>query len=195
MKTINKAVKTTHSDNQTWQKEFYEVLHNYRATRHSSTGRAPAEVLFGQNIRTKLPEFGGKQDDSEIREADSLSKRKMKEKAEQTRHFQNHELQIGDDVLFRAQRKINSVHITTQNHILQPKTTYYDPKPYKVKSIKGSMITATRDGRDITRNCSFFKQVLKQGNQDSEFESDDDNCNITQNHNQADIRGYPLRHR
>ena len=57
------------------------------------------------------------------------------------------------------------------------------------------MITATRDGRDITRNCSFFKQVLNQGNRDSEFESDDENCDITQNRNQADARRYPLRHR
>ena len=35
----------------------------------------------------------------------------------------------------------------------------YDPKPYTITQRKGKMITASRDGKSITRNASFFKRV------------------------------------
>jgi hypothetical protein len=37
----------------------------------------------------------------------------------------------------------------------------YDPHPYKVVEKKGSMVTARRDSRSVTRNSSFFKHVVK----------------------------------
>lgn len=33
----------------------------------------------------------------------------------------------------------------------------FDPTPYTVTTIKGNMITAQREGKEITRNVSFFK--------------------------------------
>ena len=35
----------------------------------------------------------------------------------------------------------------------------YDPNPYTITQRKGTMITASRDGKSITRNVSFFKRV------------------------------------
>ena len=37
--------------------------------------------------------------------------------------------------------------------------TNWDPNPYFVKEIKHSMITVIRDGKEITRNSSFFTPV------------------------------------
>ena len=41
-------------------------------------------------------------------------------------------------------------------------TTLYDPKPYIVTECKGSIITAGRTDKRITRNFSFFKPVKKE---------------------------------
>ena len=57
-------------------------------------------------------------------------------------------LVIGDSVLVRQQKR---------NKL----TSYYDPSPYKVVDIKGSMVTAERQGHRIVRNNSFFKQISK----------------------------------
>ena len=44
----------------------------------------------------------------------------------------------------------------------------YDPRPYKVVEKKGSMVTARRDSRSVTRNSSFFKPVVKLENEETE---------------------------
>ncbi len=44
----------------------------------------------------------------------------------------------------------------------------YDPYPYKLVEKKGSMVTARRDSRSVTRNLSFFKPVVKPENEETE---------------------------
>ncbi|KAJ8038834.1 hypothetical protein HOLleu_16375 [Holothuria leucospilota] len=68
----------------------------------------------------------------------------MKQYAEKKHSFKQSSIRVGDSILVR-QNKINKL------------TPPYDPKPFKVVSVKGSMITAERDARTITRNSSFFK--------------------------------------
>ena len=38
-----------------WRKEFNKFLMAYRRTPHSVTGVSPAKMLFGREIRTKIP--------------------------------------------------------------------------------------------------------------------------------------------
>ena len=51
---------------------------------------------------------------------------------------------VGDLVLVKQQRTNKSM-------------SHFEPVPYRIKSIKGTMITATSKGRSTTRNVSFFK--------------------------------------
>ncbi len=53
----------------------------------------------------------------------------------------------------------------------------HDPKPYTITQRNRSMITASRDGKSITRNASFFKRVRIKDSliQSEEQEDDDDN--------------------
>ena len=81
-----------------------------------------------------------------IRLRDTEAKRKMKLYADNRRHAKHIGLQIGDSVLVKAARKDK----------LSP---FYDPKPYQVTKINGTMISATRESHTITRNASFFKKV------------------------------------
>ena len=46
MKPLTKAVRSAKAEGQQWKKHLYRFLLNYRATPHTTTGFAPAEILF-----------------------------------------------------------------------------------------------------------------------------------------------------
>ena len=56
-KTICKAIRAAFVENKNWKQEMYNFLRNYRATKHATLNKAPAEILFGRNIKTRLPQF------------------------------------------------------------------------------------------------------------------------------------------
>ena len=165
MKPLTKAVRSAHAEGRDWKKELYRFLLNYRATPHSSTAVSPAELLFNRKISMKLPEICEK-NNSEIQAKDSQAKQKMKEYADQRVQARESNINIGDAVLVR-QKKKNKF------------TTKFDPSPYKVVEIKGTMLTGVRNEKYITRNISHFKKIeptMKTPECDSD-ESDDDQLN------------------
>ena len=98
--------------------------------------------------------------DQQVRENDKKGKRNMKINADRLANTKEHTIKVGDTVLVR-QRKKNKW------------STRFDPKPYCVTQVNGTMITATRPGHYITRNSSFYKKVPQQElQQRSETEDD-----------------------
>ena len=57
MKVITKATWSAHVDGQNWKKDYTNYLLNYLATPHCYTGFSPAQLLFNQQINTKLPQM------------------------------------------------------------------------------------------------------------------------------------------
>ena len=81
-----------------------------------------------------------------------------------------HNFAIGDTVLVQVQK---------QNKL----TPFYNPQPYQITHIKGTMITAERQGHTISRNASFFKkfsgEVSAKIQQEAETaDNDDDDVTI-----------------
>lgn len=68
----------------------------------------------------------------------------MKNYADSRARAKPHTFKIGDRVLVKRP-KVNKF------------STPFDPRPYTVVNIKGSMISARLHGNTITRNSSFFK--------------------------------------
>nr|XP_039266337.1 uncharacterized protein K02A2.6-like [Styela clava] len=148
MKPLNKAIKTATVEGKSWKQELYKFLRNYRATPHVTTHKAPAELLYGRNIKVLFPEVIKVADDKELRECDSKQKTIQKRYADKrlcTRPAS--QLHIGDMVLVR-QRRYNKL------------TPAYNPEPMTVVAVKGSMVTARSPGLgNKTRNISQFKKV------------------------------------
>ena len=46
-----------------WQQELQKYLFVYRSPPYTTTGVSPAELLCGRKIRTKIPEFEGKDEE------------------------------------------------------------------------------------------------------------------------------------
>ena len=76
----------------------------------------------------------------------------------------------------------------------------YGEQQYRVKQIKGSMVTAQRGNHRMTRNSSFFKRVNNDVDIDAEDSWDDDddvggNHPVAPGQPVADAPRYPARQR
>ena len=194
MRPLNKAIRAAHTEGKNWKSEIYSFLLNYRATPHSTTEKAPAELLFNRQIRTKLPQIINETEDIEIREKDKKEKEKMKDYSDKKRHAKPSYIKVGDMILIR-QNKASKL------------STRFDPNPFTVVKRKGTMITATRNGKYLTRNISLCKKVKgrpqKDNSNDSEIEDlyGDDDSNTNQGQNEPPTlqcenqRRYPVRNR
>ena len=131
------------------------------------TGVPPAKLLFNRRIRTKFPELAATCDPVNkhhfARENDSQRQLRAKEYNDTRKHAAEREIKIGDIVLAKQEKK---------NKL----TTRFDPTPYHVTFIKGTMITAKNNFRSITRNISFFKKLAEAPiiDQDDGSDFDDD---------------------
>jgi len=176
MRTIGKSIRAAHAEHRSWKQEMYSFLRNYRATPHTTTDKSPAEIFIGRSIRTKIPEIRRKINSPEIRNKDKKSKYKMKVYADTHRHAKKSSLRIGDSVLVKQEKK-------------DKLTTPFDPKPFTIKEQKGTMVTAERDDKIITRNSSHFKMIPCKQPQPQREEND----NKLDDDNDNDQNKLPLR--
>ena len=148
MRTVKKCIKTAEIEQKNWKQELYRFLLSYRSTPHTSTGLSPAQILFGRELKTKLPQVPNvpqNKTDQVIRQNDARAKATMKHYADKKQYIKPSNIQTGDNVLVKDTRSIRPL-------------TPYEPIPYTVTHKKGTMITAQRNDKTITRNSSFFKQ-------------------------------------
>ena len=108
---------------------MYNFFRNYKATKHATLNKAPAEILFGKNIKTRLPQFTPRSNDKELRDTDQHEKLKMKTYADERNNAKRSKLTIGDNVLVKQPK---------QNKLSNP----FDTKPYQITEKKGTMVTA-----------------------------------------------------
>lgn len=125
-------------------------------------------------MKIKLPSIPSPPDDDALCFINYSKKEKMKAYADKRRTHTQQELREGDVVLIR-QKKTGKL------------VTLYNPKPYRVISVKGTMITAQRHGHIVTRNQSFFRSLKHHTEvplttpRGDESEDDDDEGNIQVN--------------
>ncbi|GFR84457.1 polyprotein [Elysia marginata] len=153
VRLLNKFVHTCESESLNWKQKLPDFLRQYRATPHSSTKISPHEALTARKMKTSLPEIislhQGCKSAKNIADNDYSAKEKQKAYSDDRRNAVQHKIQMGDKVLVR-QPKLNKL------------TPPYNPVPYIVTDVKGSMITAANAGHTITRNSSFFKIIRSQ---------------------------------
>ncbi|KAK3752963.1 hypothetical protein QZH41_005120, partial [Actinostola sp. cb2023] len=164
---VEKAIRTAHVEGKNWRMELYIFLLNYQATPHATTGVSPAKILFGREIRTKVPQLPSKETPEALRAAlqfDKERKQHMKEYADKKRGLTPSTIQEGDQVLLKLER---------DNKL----TPAFDPDPYTVIERKGASVVLQREeGYTLMRNVSAVKKVYIQENL-TEYELDFDGLN------------------
>ncbi|XP_060776523.1 uncharacterized protein LOC132885998 [Neoarius graeffei] len=119
--------------------------------------------------------------DKALRTRDREAKAKMKTYSDTCQHARPHPFQPGDMVLC-SQPRHNKL------------TPAYNPKPYKVTTVKGTMVTAERSGHSVTRNSSFFKKLSPTLHDTAAEEEDDVTPDVTTGTAPVLAR-YPARRR
>lgn len=107
-RSLIKALKIAQIEKKDWQRELLKYLLAYRSTPHSTTGVSPSKLLFGREIRTKLPELreeSVRPELVEVQDRDSEMKQKGADYVDLRRRAQKCGIQPGDKVLIKEKKK------------------------------------------------------------------------------------------
>lgn len=152
MKCLGKVIRTAIIEKKDWSRELDRFLMAYRATPHPSTGQSPAALMYpNRRFKTLLPSgqhpsHDNAKNDASVKAHNDRAMQKAKTYADIKSHAKPHSFSIGDRVLVKQQKKNKF-------------SSYFDPNPFMITDIKGSMITAVRNNHPITRNSSFFRKL------------------------------------
>nr|XP_058967969.1 uncharacterized protein K02A2.6-like [Pocillopora verrucosa] len=154
-RTLLKVLKIAQVEGKRWKDELNKFLLAYRTTPHSTTGMTPASLMFGRELKTKLPELRPNKSllDESIRDQDWNHKLSSKLYADKQR---NATFNPGDKVLLKNTKSPGK---------LAPK---FEPQPYTVQTKEGQELTLKADnGTLYRRNSSFVKPYNTPGEPES----------------------------
>ena len=148
MKHLGKVYHTAEISGQDPHFALQNHLMQYRATPHPSTGKPPAELLFGRKFRLNIPDIRkntteSRVDMQEAREKDIQAKAIMKKQKDSNRNVREHKIIQGDMVLLRRK--------STKHK------SRYDPEPFIAIQVEGSQICGEKDGVTKTRDAQRWK--------------------------------------
>ena len=124
MRTLKKSLQIADVQTKNWKQEMYTFLHAYWSTPHTTTDKAPAEILLRCPFIGWIPEIQKSILDEDLRKWDtiaSIAKQEMKEHRDRRNHFKK-ELKIVNTVLVKK-LKGNKL------------SGWYDNAPLKVTNI------------------------------------------------------------
>ena len=149
MQTLKKSARISKLERKAIREGVQRTVGSYRATPHQATKESPEMLMFGGELRRKLPERilpAGEIPYDPIRQRDAAKKKQMKEYADKRPNARESLIVVGDQVLLKQSKA----------DVLTPA---FDPRPFSVIGVKGSMINVKR-GREInSRNLSHRKLV------------------------------------
>lgn len=142
MQRIKKTARIAALQGRPLRDEVRRGIRAYRATIHLTTGACPNNLMFGRELRGKLPQASRQPehpDDTTVRKRDREQKEKMKKYADKRRHTAVMRIKLGDTVLCRREGRGSLASL-------------FDPVPMVVIGINGDMITAKNNQKIRTRN-------------------------------------------
>ena len=146
--SLVKRIKIVYSQSSgfDYKQEIRKYMTAYRSIPHPSTGRSPAELLYGRKLRTKLPQLDSEiVVDQAVVDSDLESKGKSKLYYDIKHKTGVSEVLPGDKMLMRREVK---------NKIDTP----FHNEPVTVIEKLGNQITVECvDGRRVKRNVTWFK--------------------------------------
>lgn len=146
-RTILKVLRIAKSEGRELESAMSEFSMAYKATPHTATGMTPFSLMFGREMRTKLPMLSScvKTTAQEASDADVLYKYQMKEYAD--RNARDSSISPGDTVVVRSENRGKL-------------DTAYSPEPHQVVDVQGSdMVCTSPSGKVLRRHVSVAKKL------------------------------------
>lgn len=156
-KSILKRLQIAHANDKDYQREIQKFILMYNVTPHGTTGKSPSQLLFGRNIRDKIPsieEIINTDIDEEARDNDVINKQKGKEKEDMARRAKQCDIQPGDKVI--------TLNMTTSNKL----ESRFINEEFEVIERKGNEVTIRSNGKTFKRHVSHVKKIPVRLNHD-----------------------------
>ena len=142
-------MKVAHVEGKNWREELQKFLLAYRTTPQASTGVTPAFLMFGRELKTKLPELrcAGNLLDEGVRDRDWNHKLIHKEHADNKRGAAKSPIVPGDLALLKNTKTSGKLE------------TNFESEPYTVQTKEGGEVTVrSKEGVEYRRNSLFVKR-------------------------------------
>ena len=157
-RSLLKTMGIEHNEGRDWRKEMQKFLLGYRSTPHTTTGVSPAKLLFGREIRSKLPgveELRSASNDSEVLDRDRERKQKDKDYADNLRGACESNLKEGDKVLL-------------QKPMSDKLSSSFETTPYEVVNKQGSQVEIKSPaGVHYKRNVTHLQKFEEDKSQET----------------------------
>ena len=158
-RSMKEAVMAGNVDGVPLKEAAQEFIKSYRASPHSATSVSPYSAMHGgRDMKVQFPIVA--QSSTMV---DRNQHEVYKENMVRNRRGVPHTLHIGDIVIVR-QHKLNKL------------TPPFNPDPFRIVEINGSMVTASNGKSMITRDASHFRRVAYNHSDDDDDDDDDDDC-------------------
>ena len=158
MQTLTKSARISKLEGKDIREGVQRTVGNYCATPHQATKESPDMLMFGRELRRSYRKGSYLQEKFHTTESDKepirdvAKKKQMKEYADKRRNARENLIVVGDQVLLKQSKA----------DVLTPA---FDPRPFSVIGVKGSMITVKR-GRKIKSRKSSHCKLLKHARED-----------------------------
>ena len=152
-RTLLKAIRTAVAEGRSWPSSLQTFLLAYRTTPHPATGVSPAELLYGRQLRTKIPAVsrpGPASVRPAVQQRNARYQETAKRHADHRRRAVQSDIRVGEKVLVKIPKRFNKL------------SGGFFAEPYTVVSVNNSQVTVKRpsDGRLFKRNSSFVKRFV-----------------------------------
>jgi transposase InsO family protein len=145
-RTLLKSMRIAYAAGKDWRKELNKFLMAYRSTPHTTTGASPAKLLFGREIRTKVPCLKREsQTNGDVAVKDELLKEKIY--SDRKRQAADRQIKTGDIVLVKNAKPKNKL------------SPMFEDALYNVLNKDGNEVTVeSEDGVQYRRNSAHVKR-------------------------------------
>lgn len=149
-RSILKRLVISQNTKSDWRMDLNKYLLMYRSTIHSTMRKTPSEMLFGRNIRDKVPGIHQPMEaDEETADNDREKKEKEKQYADTRRNAKPISLEKGDEVLVKRMQKTNKL------------ASNFEPEVYKVVERKGGDVKIISEaGKVYRRHISHLQKII-----------------------------------
>lgn len=151
-RTLLKSVKISVAQGRDWKSDLYDFLLAYRNTPHSITNETPAKLMFGHNLKDKLPDYSDSTEQgsrNNMMKTDTDKKEKGRIYGDNRRRAKHSTIDIGD-------------HVVVKNFLKRSKLTpTFDPQPYIVTKKNGTRLTVKNleTGMEYDRHINHTKRL------------------------------------
>ncbi|XP_062702559.1 uncharacterized protein K02A2.6-like isoform X1 [Aedes albopictus] len=150
MRNIGKRLKISAIQDTNWKTDLYEYLTLYHATPQETTGLSPGQMMFGRDIRTRIPSIyqPPKLRWEAAKDRDMMMKENHQRYANEERNTKEHNLKRGDVVLMRD----------LNPGAMQPN---FRQEEFQVTQVDKGAVTvkSTNTGKVYLRNSTHLKKL------------------------------------